>query len=121
MKQPPCPHLTKAFQDLGVSPDATGEEKFMALMSRPPHSPDATTAAHVIGSIRWTKGDAESLAKMPAGWFKASTLPYTIRNAYWRCQRLETHGKLESRVVGEIPHLETEWKKKVIQPLTCHL
>ncbi len=86
--KPPDPHLLKAFADLGIASSPTVKPRQI------------------------TKGDEEALARMPAGdWFTPESLPHTVRNAVWRCQRLEAQGKLESRVVGKVPDLKTEWKK----------
>lgn len=82
----PCPHLMKAFHDLDLAAPVTPR--------------------------KITRGDEEALAKMPEDWFTAESLPHTVHNALWRCQRLETLGKLERRVVGKTPDLKSEFKKK---------
>lgn len=50
---------------------------------------------------------------MPKGWFHPDALPFVVKNAKARCQRLEQMGKLESRVVGpDLLHLTTEFRLK---------
>ena len=57
-----------------------------------------------------TAADSEALEVLPSGeWFAAIHLP--INRPQYRCERLEKHGKLESRVTGEYPHLCREYRK----------
>jgi hypothetical protein len=61
-----------------------------------------------------TEADKYALSKMPDGWFKVDSLPYTIRCPYYRCKRLHEAGYLDYRVVGEIPYLDSEYRKLVL-------
>lgn len=65
-------------------------------------------AAH--GSA-FTRADYEALKRLPEGWFSLRQVPWQIQNPNFRCRRLADKGALESRVVGEIPDIETQWRK----------
>lgn len=70
------------------------------------------------GLERLTANDRDALAAMPLGWFEALRLPYPrVRRAEYRCSRLERMGLLERRVVGEYPHLRTEFRLRPISAL----
>lgn len=58
-----------------------------------------------------TEADRDALEQMPSGWFSADDLPYNIRCPRFRCERLRDRGKLEWRVVGQHPHLQSEYRK----------
>lgn len=58
-----------------------------------------------------TEADTHALSRMPNGWFRADDLPPVVRSPRYRCERLTERGTLEWRVVGEYPHLESEWRK----------
>lgn len=64
-------------------------------------------------SKKFTRCDEKAVAAMPAvDWFIAERLPHTVRSPRYRCDRLVDLGILERRVVGRIPHLRTEFRKK---------
>ena len=68
--------------------------------------------AHKIPTnLDLTEADEDALRRMPEGWFSVRAVPYMVRNARYRCDRLEVRGKLKSRVVGEFPDIETQWIK----------
>jgi hypothetical protein len=57
-----------------------------------------------------TKADSEALASMPAeDWFEASQL--MINRPWFRCQRLEAAGYLESRAVLEGLHVRSFYRR----------
>jgi hypothetical protein len=52
------------------------------------------------------------MKRLPDGeWFGLRSVPFMVRNPRWRCDRLTEKGALESRIVGEWPHTNPEWRK----------
>jgi hypothetical protein len=61
---------------------------------------------------RLSEADRHALSRLPDnGWFCVGDVSYMVRNPRYRCDRLVEKGALEDRVVGEIPHLHTEYRK----------
>lgn len=47
-----------------------------------------------------TEADLYAIARMPAGWFEATSLPHTVKRPEYRCDRLTNLGVLERRLVS---------------------
>ena len=83
----------------------------------PMKTPPATTDgqgqfAPAHGSASLSAADNAALARLPDGrWFGLRDVTYMVKNPRWRCDRLAEKGVLESRVVGEWPAIETQWRK----------
>lgn len=61
--------------------------------------------------LKLTEADTYAMSRMPDGWFTADDVPPVVRCPYFRCERLRDRGLLEWRVTGEIPNLQSEWRK----------
>lgn len=58
-----------------------------------------------------SRADEDALKRLPDGWFAVHEVHFMVRNPRYRCDRLVGKGKLEKRIVGEWPNIETQWKK----------
>lgn len=59
-----------------------------------------------------SEADRHALSKLPDNdWFGIDGVSYTVRSPRYRCDRLVEKGILENRVVGDVPHLRTEYRK----------
>jgi hypothetical protein len=58
-----------------------------------------------------TAADKAALEWLPADWFGLNKVTFRVRNPRWRCDRLTQKGMLESRVIGEYPDIQSQWRK----------
>lgn len=63
-----------------------------------------------------TEADQDALTRMPEGWFKASELEFMVKRPFYRCERLEGLGALESRITGTFPDLVQEYRRTPCSP-----
>lgn len=59
-----------------------------------------------------TPADRDALQRLPKGWFEARDVPFMVRNARFRRDRLVERKKLERRVVGgDFFDLRTQFRR----------